>query len=209
MATEGQIRVLCVDDHPLVLDGIVRKLGRESDIKVVATAGTGEVAVDLFRRLRPDLVLMDLKLPKMSGLEAIEEIRQEDHEARIVVLTMYEGDEDIYRALRAGAASYLLKDTLSSDLVTIVREVFAGGRPLPGRVASLLAVRVNQSPLSPREIEVLKLVAKGMRNKEIACELHVGQDTVQTHLRRLFAKLGVKDRTAAVTVALNRGIIHL
>jgi len=204
-----QIRVLCVDDHPLVREGIARKLGRQSDIKVVATAGTGEAAVELFRRHRPDVVLMDLQLPKMSGLEAIEAIRQEDHEARIVVLTMYQGDEDIYRALRAGAASYLLKDTLSSDLVTIVREVFAGGRPLPGRVASLLAARVNQSPLSPREIEVLKLVAKGMRNKEIASELHLGQDTIQTHLKRLFAKLGVNDRTAAVTVALNRGIIHL
>lgn len=209
MVANKQIRVLCIDDHPLVREGIARRLNREPDIKVVGMAGTGEAGLEMFRRLLPDVVLMDLQLPRMSGLQAIQAMRHEHGAARIVVLTMYQGDEDIYRALKAGAASYLLKDTLSSDLVSIVREVYRGGHPLPGPVASLLAVRVNQSALSAREIDVLKLVAQGKRNKEIALELNVSLDTVQTHLKRLFVKLGVKDRTAAVTVALTRGIIHL
>jgi DNA-binding NarL/FixJ family response regulator len=203
------IRVLCVDDHPLVREGVARKLGRQPDMKVVGTAATGEEGVEMFRNSRPDIVLMDLQLPGISGLQAIELIRQEDSTALIIVLTMYKGDEDIYRALRAGAASYILKDTLANDLIAIVREVHGGGRPIPPFVASRLASRIGQTPLTPREIEVLELIAKGQRNKEIAAALSVTQETVQTHIKRLFVKLGVNDRTAAVTVALGRGIVHL
>jgi two-component system NarL family response regulator len=203
------IRVLCVDDHPLVLEGVARKIERQPDMKVIGTAGTGEEAIQLYQRHRPDIVLMDLQLPGIGGLKAIEAIRREDSSARIVVLTMYNGDEDIYRAIQAGAASYLLKDTLSQDLISVVREVHRGGRPMSPAVASRLAARVGHAGLSGREIEVLAHIAKGMRNKEIADALNVSQETVQTHVKRLFVKLNVNDRTAAVTVALSRGIVHL
>lgn len=203
------IRVLCVDDHPLVLEAVARKIDRQPDMRVIGTTFTGEEAVELYVLHRPDVVLMDLQLRGMSGLKAIHAIRAHDPNARIIVLTIYSGDEDIYRAIQAGAASYLLKDSLTNDLVTIVREVHEGGRPIPPVVASRLAARVGSASLSAREVEVLELVAKGMRNKEIAGALGVSQETVQTHIKRLFVKLGVNDRTAAVTVALTRGIVHL
>jgi len=200
------IRILCVDDHPLVREGIARKIDRQPDMKVVGTASTGEQAIELFRQCRPDVVLMDLQLPGMRGIEAIEIIRRDDPAARIIVLTMYSGDEDIFRAIQAGAASYLLKDTLSNDLVNIVRQVYQGARPIPPAVASRLASRVG---LSPREVEVLERIAEGKRNKEIDDALGITQETVQTHIKRLFLKLNVNDRTAAVTVALSRGIVHI
>jgi DNA-binding NarL/FixJ family response regulator len=209
MAAAQCIRVLCVDDHPLVREGIARKIERQPDMKVVGTAATGEEAVELFKSHRPDVVLMDLQLPRMKGIQAIEAIRREDSDAKIVVLTMYGGDEDIYRAIQAGAASYLLKDTLSNDLVSVVREVYRGERPLPPVVASRLASRMGQGGLSPREIEVLQLIAQGKRNKEIGDSLGITQETVQTHIKRVFVKLNVNDRTAAVTAALARGILHI
>jgi two-component system, NarL family, response regulator len=204
--TKSCIRILCVDDHPLVREGIARKIDRQPDMKVVGTASTGEEAVELFARHRPDIVLMDLQLPGMQGTQAIEQIRQRDPEARIIVLTMYGGDEDIFRAIHAGAASYLLKDTLSNDLISIVRQVYAGDRPIPSVIAERLASRIG---LSPREVDVLELIAEGQRNKEIAHTLGITQETVQTHIKRLFVKLNVSDRTAAVTVALSRGIVHI
>jgi DNA-binding NarL/FixJ family response regulator len=203
------IRILCVDDHPLVREGIARKIDRQADMRVVGTASTGEEAIELFRTRRPDIVLMDLELPGMSGIEVIEAIRREDASAKVIVLTVYSGDEDIYRAIHAGAASYLLKDTLSNDLVEVVRQVSRGERPISPAVASRLAFRLDHGGLSAREIEVLKLIADGKRNKEIADVLGITQETVQTHIKRLFAKLNVNDRTAAVTVALSRGIVHL
>jgi DNA-binding NarL/FixJ family response regulator len=203
------IRVLCVDDHPLLREGVARKIERQPDMEVVDTAGTGQEAVMLYQRHRPDVVLMDLQLPGMGGLQAIEAIRREDPNARIVVLTILGGDEDIYRAMRAGASSYLLKSSLSADLVSVVRRVYAGERPIPDDVAVLLAAREGQGGLSAREIQILELIAKGFRNKEIAGELGIGSETVQTHIKRLFVKLQVSDRTAAVTVALSRGIVHL
>jgi DNA-binding NarL/FixJ family response regulator len=203
------IRVLCVDDHPLVREGISRKIERQQDMKVVGTASTGEDAVLLFKRHKPDVVLMDLQLPGLSGIEAIKAIRSADSEARIIVLTMYGGDEDIYRAIHAGAASYLLKDTLTNDLISIVRLVYRGEHPLPPVVASRLADRVGHGTISPREVEVLQLIAVGRRNKEIGEILGITQETVQTHIKRLFVKLSVNDRTAAVTVALRRGIVHI
>jgi DNA-binding NarL/FixJ family response regulator len=203
------IRVLCVDDHPLLLEGVVRKIERQPDMVVVDTAGTGQEAVMAYRRHRPDIVLMDLQMPGMGGLHAIEAIRRDDPLAKIIVLTILGGDEDIYRAIHAGAASYLLKSSLSQDLVATVRRVLAGERPLPPDVAERLAQREGQSGLSTREVEILGLIAKGLRNKEIAAELGIGQETVQTHIKRLFVKLQVSDRTAAVTVALARGIVHM
>ena len=203
------IRVLCVDDHPLLLEGVARKIERQPDMEVVGTAGTGQEALILYRRHWPDVVLMDLQLPGMGGLQAIEAIRRDDPNARIIVLTILGGDEDIYRAMRAGAASYLLKSSLSQDLIATVRKVVAGERPMPREVAERLASREGQSGLSVREIQILELIAKGLRNKEIAGELGIGQETVQTHIKRLFVKLHVSDRTAAVTVALSRGIVHM
>jgi DNA-binding NarL/FixJ family response regulator len=207
--TKPLIRILCVDDHPLVREGIARKIDRQPDMKVIGTASTGAEAIELFQRHRPDVVLMDLQLPGMRGIQAIEAIRREDSEARIVVLTMYSGDEDIFRAIQAGAASYLLKDTLSSDLVSIVRRVYRGERPIPPAVASRLAKRAGRPGLSTREVEVVELLAEGKRNKEIADVLGITRETVQTHIKRLFVKLNVNDRTAAVTVALSRGIVHI
>jgi two-component system, NarL family, response regulator len=207
--SKSLIRILCVDDHPLVREGIARKIDRQPDMKVIGTASTGAEAIELFQRHRPDVVLMDLQLPGMRGIQAIEAIRREDSEAKIVVLTMYGGDEDIHRAIQAGAASYLLKDTLSNDLVSIVRRVHRGERPIPPAVASRLAKRAGRPGLSTREVEVVELLAEGKRNKEIADTLGITRETVQTHIKRLFVKLNVNDRTAAVTVALSRGIVHI
>jgi DNA-binding NarL/FixJ family response regulator len=200
------IRILCVDDHPLVREGVARKIGRQADMKVIGTASTGEEAVELFERDHPDVVLMDLQLPGMRGTDAIAAIRRLDPQARIIVLTMYGGDEDIFRAIQAGAASYLLKDALSNELVSTVRRVYAGERPISPVIAERLASRIG---LSPREVDILELIAAGKRNKEIADALGITQETVQTHMKRLFVKLHVTDRTAAVTVALSRGIVHI
>ena len=194
---------------PAPAEGVARKIERQPDMAVVDTAGTGQEAVMLYLRHRPDIVLMDLQMPGMGGLQAIEAIRREDPDAKIIVLTILGGDEDIYRAIHAGAASYLLKSSLSQDLIATVRRVVAGERPMPPEVAERLAAREGQSGLSAREIQILELIAKGLRNKEIAGELGIGQETVQTHIKRLFVKLQVSDRTAAVTVALRRGIVHM
>jgi DNA-binding NarL/FixJ family response regulator len=204
-----QITVLCVDDHPLVLDGITQKINRQPDMTVVATASDGRQAVELFKRKRPDVTVMDLQLPGLSGLDAIQAIRAEDPNARIIVLTMYQGDEDIFRALKSGAATYLLKDTPSDELVRVVREVHRGASSLPPNVAQRLASRQLDEGLTSREMEVLRLTAAGMRNKEIAAALSISQETVQGHLKKILRKLEVNDRTAAVTVAIRRGIIRL
>jgi DNA-binding NarL/FixJ family response regulator len=204
-----RIRVLCVDDHRIVREGLALIIARQPDMKVVGFAATGEEAVLQWRRHRPDITLMDLRLGTMSGLEAIRAIRREEPTARIIVLTMYQGDEDIHQALAAGAATYLLKDTLSDDLIRTVREVHAGGAPMGDDVRALLNERASQPPLTPREIEVLTLVAQGHRNKEIASLLHLSEETVPVHLKNIFAKLKVNERTAAVNVALRRGIVHI
>lgn len=203
------IRVLCVDDHRIVREGLGLIIDREPDMHVVGFAATGEEAVAIFARERPDVTLMDLQLPTMSGLEAIQSIRREDPDARIVVLTMYQGDEDIHRALSAGASTYLLKDTLSDDLIRIVREVHAGRRPIRAEVKARLDERAAQPTLTPREVQVMERVAEGRRNKEIATALGISEETVQVHLKNIFAKLKVGERTAAVNVALRRGIVHI
>lgn len=203
------IRVLCVDDHRIVREGIALIISQQPDMKVVGTAATGEEAVDLFSRSRPDITLMDLQLPGISGLETIRQLRVIDDSARVVVLTMYKGDEDIYRALNAGAVTYLLKDMVGQDLIGVIRAVHAGERPLTPDIRALLEEHARQPALTPREIEVLKMVYQGFRNKEIAVRLFVQEETVRVHLKNIYTKLNVSDRTAAVNVALRRGIIHL
>lgn len=203
------IRVLCVDDHPLVREGITLKITGQADMTVVGSAATGEEGLELFRRLDPHVTLMDLQLPTMSGLETIRAIRATDPEARVIVLTMYQGDEDIHRALKAGATTYLLKSILSDELVRTVRAVFQGAHPMQPEVASRLAERAVHPSLTPREVAVVSHIAQGARNKEIADRLGISEDTVEAHIKNIFTKLDVRDRTAAVTVALRRGIIHM
>ncbi|MGE0359813.1 MAG: response regulator [Vicinamibacterales bacterium] len=203
------IRVLCVDDHRIVRDGIALIIGRQPDMEVVGAAASGEASVEMFQRLQPDVTLMDLQLGSVSGVEAIRRIRGIDPAGRIIVLTMYQGDEDIYRALEAGATTYLLKDMLSEDLVRVVREVHAGGHPVRPEVAAQLAARASGPTLTPREVQVMELVAQGMRNKEVGAALVISEETVHVHVRNILTKLKVNDRTAAITVALRRGIIHL
>lgn len=203
------IRVLCVDDHPVVRDGIRLIISREDGMEVVGCAESGEEAVGLFLEYRPDITLMDLRLGTMTGLETIKAIRGHDSGARLIVLTMYEGDEDIHRALAAGAVTYLLKHTLSADLIRVIREVHNGGQPIAADVAAKLQERAAHPTLTSREIEVINLVALGLRNKEIGARLGISADTVEAHLKNIFWKLNVSERLTAVTVAVRRGIVHL
>ena len=205
----SRIRVLCVDDHRVMLEGLSLLIDRQGDMKVIASATSGEEAVSLFRRLQPDVTLMDLQLPTMSGLDAIHEIRRKQPGARIVVLTMHHGDEHICQALEAGAATYLLKDTLAEDLVQVIRDVHRGERPIPSNVAAVLEARKGQPVLTPREVDVVRLIAQGMRNKEIAVTLGISEETVKVHVKNVLAKLNVNDRAAVIPIALRRGIIHL
>ena len=207
--TPKPIRVLCADDHRLVLEGLRLIIDRNHDMQVVATAVTGDEAVALFKHHRPDITLMDLQLPVMSGLEAIGRIMQEDPGAKIVVLTTYQGDEDTFRAISGGAATYLLKDMIADDLIRTIREVHEGRHRLTEDVVTRLSERASRRSLSPRETQVIELITHGSRNKEIAAALGISEETVQVHVKNLLAKLGVHDRTAAITVALQRGIIHL
>ena len=207
---QPRIRILIVDDHPIVRKGLAATLEPERDMEVVASAATGKQAVDLFREKKPDVTIMDLTLtPDMTGIQATEAIRREFPHAHIIVLSAYKRDEDIYRALQAGAATYLLKENLGDDLVTIIREVHAGGGPIPSQVGRKLADRVKQPALTTRELEVLQLVADGMRNKEIAANLGISEETAQGHVKNILAKLEVHDRTEAVTLAIRRGLIHI
>ncbi len=207
--THGPARILCVDDHAIVRDGIGFIINRQHDLEVVGSAATGEEAIALFRELRPDVTLMDLQLPGMSGLEAIRTIRRDDPEARVIVLTMYRGDEDIHRALEAGAATYLLKDTLSDHLIRVIREVYAGNHSIEPYVRERLAERAVHAALTRREVEVLELIAKAMRTKEIAASLGISEQTARVHVKNILAKFGVSDRIAAVNIARSRGWIHL
>jgi two-component system NarL family response regulator len=210
MTNHPRIRILIVDDHPIVRKGLAATIEPEPDMEVVASAGAGKQACELFREKVPDVTIMDLTLtPEMSGIQAIQAIRREFPDARIIVLSAYKGDEDIYRALQAGAVTYLLKESLGDDLIPIIREVHAGGGPIPSQVGRKLADRVRKPALTPRELEVLQLIAKGMRNKEIAGALHISEETTQGHVKNILAKLDVHDRTEALTLAIRRGIIHI
>ena len=208
MTTE-LIRTLIADDHPMLRDGVAGVIARQQDMCVVGQAEDGEAAVSAFRDLRPDITLMDLQMPRMDGVEAIRRIRAEFADARIIVLTTYAGDVKALRALRAGAAGYLLKSTIRKELVDAVRAVHCGGRHLPPEVATDIALHAVDDALTEREIGILTLVASGNANKQIAWQLSISEDTVKTHLKSIFAKLGVTDRTHAVTLAARRGIIDL
>jgi two-component system NarL family response regulator len=202
------IRILIADDHFVVRMGLTAVINAQPDTRVIAEAGNGRQAVDLFREHRPDIALMDLRMPIMSGLEATKAIRHEFPNARIIVLTTYDGDEDIYRALEAGAWSYLFKDALNDDLLTAIHEVRCGRRYIPRAVAARLAERLPLSELTPRETEVLKLIAKGLTNSEISKSLSISIGTVKIHVNNILGKLGVNDRTQAAMTALYRGIVH-
>jgi two-component system, NarL family, response regulator len=203
------IRILCVDDHRIVREGIASLIDRQPDMRVVASAASGEEAVDLFLEHRPDITLMDLQLGVMDGITAIKVIRRHVPEARIVVLTMRRGDEDIHRAMMAGAATYLMKDTISDDLIRVIREVQAGEHPMAPDVEARLAERAALARLTDREVQVMELVAQGMRNKEIGVSLGITETTVQVHVKNILAKLKVQDRSGAISAALRRGIIHI
>lgn len=212
MTTDGSatlIRVLCVDDHPLVRKGLVAILANERDIKLVAEAGTGREAVELFRKHQPDITLMDLRMPDLDGIGAIKLIRQEFPQARIIALTSFDGDQDIYRALEAGVSGYLLKETVHTEILNAIRRVHAGKQLLSPEITDRLAEYFPPASLTPREVEVLTLVANGLANKEIAQKLGTASGTVKIHVQNILAKLRATDRTHAVTIALQRGIIHL
>jgi two-component system, NarL family, response regulator len=193
----------------MIRAGLTATIDPEADMTVVAWASTGREGLEQYRRHRPDVMLIDLKMPEMGGVDAIRTIRAEFPSAKIIVVSTYQGDEDIFRALEAGAITYLLKDTLAEKMVKVIREVAGGGRPILPEIAQRLTSRMFQAALTTREIEVLHLVAKGMRNKEIAAELKISDETVQGHVKNILAKLSVHDRTEAVAVALRRGIVHL
>jgi len=190
-------------------EGIARIVGVQPDMTVVAEASDGESAVEQFIKHRPDVTLMDLEMPRVNGVQAIQAIRNRQPDARIVVLTMYHGDEDIFRAVAAGAMGYLLKDTLPDDLIRVIRDVHAGQRAIPPEIAAVLEQRANQPSLTFRESQVLELLATGKRNKEIAAALGISGDTASAHIKSIFLKFNVHDRTAALAEALRRGIIHI
>jgi len=206
---DAKIRVLCVDDHAVVREGLALIIELEGDMRVVGSAATGIEAVEQFGKLRPDVTLMDLELPALDGVAATAAITRQFPDARIVVLTVHQGMEDVYRALQAGAITYILKDTLTKDLIRVIRQVHAGERPLPPDIAVRLAARAREPPLTAREVEVLELMAKGLSNRHIGVTLAISDETVHAHAKNIFAKLHVGDRTGAVTEAFRRGIIHL
>src|SRR6266404_2493039 len=207
--TKNIIRILTVDDHPLLREGIAAILALQSDMQLVGEAEDGTQAIKIFRELRPDVTLMDLQMPILNGVETIARIRKDFPDARIIVLTTYAGDVQALRAMRAGAAGYLLKGALRRDLLDAIRAIHGGRRYLSPEIAQQIALHSSEDGLSEREIGVLRLVALGKANKEIAGELSVSEDTVKAHLKSIFAKLNVGDRTQAVTLALKRGIIDL
>jgi two-component system NarL family response regulator len=208
-AKKERIRILIADDHSVVREGLVSLVKRKSDMIVVAEASNGREAVELWKEHRPDVTLLDLRMPELDGVGAIKEIRELDEDAHIVVLTTYDGDEDIYRAIKAGAKAYLLKDTARDALVETVRRVHAGETYLPPQLAAKLAERVSGQALSPREVEVLQRMAVGKSNKEIGAELFISEGTVKTHIKSIFSKLDVVSRTEAVATATRRGLIQL
>ena len=205
----GQIRILTVDDHPLLRGGIAALLADQKDMALAGEAANGREAVEEFRRLKPDITLMDIQMPEMDGIDAIIAIRSEFPAARIIVLTTYEGDALAQRALKAGAHAYILKARVRKDLLDTIRLVHGGAKRVDPEVAEQIALRTEHDMLSEREVTVLSLIAAGKSNKELAVHLSISEETAKTHVRNILAKLGAQDRTHAVTLALQRGIIHL
>jgi len=204
-----RIRLLVADDHVLILEGLAASVGRQEDMRVVARAQDGLQAVNLWKMHRPDVTLLDLRMPKLSGVDVIRAIRDEEAAARVIVHTTYDTDEDVYQAMRAGARAYLLKDAPLEELLDCIRKVHAGETCLPSALGAKLAARARSDALTSREIDVLKLVAKGRTNKEIGSNLFIGESTVKSHVRSMFTKLHVMSRTEAIAAANQRGLLQL
>lgn len=209
MNEQKQIRVMSVDDHPLLREGIVAVVNSQKDMEIVTQAATGREAIEQFRKHRPDVVLMDLRLPDISGIDAMISICKEFPEARVIVVTTVEGDAEITRALAGGARGYVLKSMPPKDLVEVIRQVNAGKKRIPSEVAARLAEHFDGDALTAREIEVLTQVASGNRNRDIADKLFITEETVKVHIKHIMEKLDAKDRTQAVSIGIRRGIIHL
>jgi DNA-binding NarL/FixJ family response regulator len=209
MSTTTRIRVFCVDDHPLMREGIAAVIRNESDMELVAEASTGHEAIQGFREHQPDVTLMDVRMPDMGGIDALLAIRTKFTDARVIMLTTFEGDAEIQRALEAGAQGYMLKSMPRKQLVDMIRKVHAGKKQIPSEVAAQLIEHIGDETLSKREVEVLQKVAGGNRNSDIAALLFISEETVKGHIKHIMEKLGASDRTEAVAVGIRRGIIHL
>jgi DNA-binding NarL/FixJ family response regulator len=209
MSDQASIRIFCVDDHPLLREGIAVIINNQPDMTLVAEASTGCEAIQKFQEHQPDVTLMDLRLPDMSGIDALIAIRTEFPEARIIMLTTFEGDVEIQRALGAGARGYMLKSMAPKDLVEGIRQVNAGKKRVPSEIAAQLAEHLGDEALTPREIEVLQRIAGGNRNRDIAEQLFISEETVKVHIKHIMEKPGANDRTQAVAIAVRRGIIQL
>jgi DNA-binding NarL/FixJ family response regulator len=204
-----QIRLLIADDHAMILEGLAATISRQDDMTVVAKAGDGQKAVELWKAHRPDVSLLDLRMPMLNGVGVIKELRDLDASVRVIVHTTYDTDEEIYQAIRAGAKGYLLKDAPTEELLDSIRKVHAGETCIPSALAAKLASRMSGEALTAREVDVLKLLARGRSNKEIGADLFISETTVKSHLRSIFGKLNVMNRTEAIAAANQRGLIHL
>jgi DNA-binding NarL/FixJ family response regulator len=209
MTAQSAIRVLSVDDHPLLREGIAALINNQPGMVLVAQASNAQEGITQFRKHHPDVTLMDLRLPDKSGIEALRAIREEFPEARVIVLTTFEGDVEIQRALEAGARAYILKNMPPKELLEVIRDVHAGNKRIPSQVAAQLAEHLTDEELTSREIEVLSQLAGGNRNRDIADKLLISEETVKVHIKHIMEKLGANDRTQAVAIGLRRGIIHL
>lgn len=208
-ASAEQIRVMSVDDHPLLREGLAAVINSQTDMILIAEASSGSESIEQFRSHLPDITLMDLRMPDMSGIDAVISIRSEFPKARIIILTTFEGDVEIGRALAAGAKGYVLKSMVRKELLDVIRLVHAGKTRIPPSVAEQIAEHLGEENLTPRETEVLRFVAHGHRNKQVAYKLGITEETVKVHIKNILSKLEANDRTHAVTIAIQRGIIHL